>query len=47
MSRPFFRSVPVDKRKDKVLSTNVAECTVTMADLWEQSERLKVYSRRI
>jgi hypothetical protein len=47
MSRPFFRSEPVEKRTAKIISTNRNECNVTMNDLWEAEERHKVYSRRI
>jgi hypothetical protein len=47
MSRPFFRSVPVEKRKAKIISTNHNECTITMNDLWEAEERRVVGRQRI
>jgi hypothetical protein len=47
MSRPFFRSVPQEPRKHKILSTNRNECSVTMNDLWEAEDRRKVHSSRI
>ena len=48
MSRPFFRSAPVEKRTAKVISTNRNECSVTLRDLFENEERRSRYvSRRI
>ena len=48
MSRPFFRSAPVEKRTAKVISTNRNECSVTLRDLFENEERRTRYvSRRI
>jgi hypothetical protein len=47
MSRPFFRSVPQEPRKHKILSTNRNECSMTMNDLWEAEDRRKVHSSRI